>query len=269
MGKVFIEESSLTAIGNAIRAKTGDTALLGVPEGMVAAIEGIPTSDLADELINRTITKYESDITEINSGTFCYCQQLTDVNCPNVTEIKDYSFYNCDKLENISFPNVVTTGSYSFSYCRNLESISFPNVTSVGPYCFEYCTNLINVNLPSLTTIRSSGLFMRCDKITSLILPNLTTVSNYSLYYMTDVLEIILPKITKIQNYTFNYDYSLVKLVIGTDLTTVIPLTNTNAFTSCYHLLGTTNSSYNPTGAKDCYIYVPASLVADYRTATN
>ena len=43
MSKVFIEEESLTAIGNAIREKTGDTAPLSVPTGMVEAIAGIPS----------------------------------------------------------------------------------------------------------------------------------------------------------------------------------------------------------------------------------
>ena len=41
MSKVFIEEDSLTAIGNAIRSKTGDTAPLSVPTGMVEAITNI------------------------------------------------------------------------------------------------------------------------------------------------------------------------------------------------------------------------------------
>ena len=37
---------------------------------------------------------------------------------------------------------------------------------------------------------------------------------------------------------------------------------NTNAFDYCYHILGTTNSTYNPNGLKDGYIYVPASLLS-------
>ena len=41
------------------------------------------------------------------------------------------------------------------------------------------------------------------------------------------------------------------------------------AFYSCYHILGTTNTTYNPTGAKDGYIYVPDTLVSSYKTATN
>lgn len=45
MAKIFIEEDSLVAIGDAIRSKTGDTSLLTVPTGMVEAIEGISTGE--------------------------------------------------------------------------------------------------------------------------------------------------------------------------------------------------------------------------------
>ena len=41
MSKLFIEDTSLTAIGDAIRAKGGTTELLSVPDGMVAAIAAI------------------------------------------------------------------------------------------------------------------------------------------------------------------------------------------------------------------------------------
>ena len=63
MSKVFIEEDSLTAIGNAIRSKTGDTAPLSVPTGMVEAIAGITGGggDSAD--INARLE-------EIENGTY-------------------------------------------------------------------------------------------------------------------------------------------------------------------------------------------------------
>jgi hypothetical protein len=52
-------------------------------------------------------------------------------------------------------------------------------------------------------------------------------------------------------------------------------LANTNAFTGCYHILGTVDSTYNPNGDKDGYFYVPRALLSDddatkdYRRATN
>lgn len=50
MSKIFIEESSLTSIGNAIRAKTGGSANLTVPNGMVAAINSIQTGGDGTEI---------------------------------------------------------------------------------------------------------------------------------------------------------------------------------------------------------------------------
>ena len=34
-----------------------------------------------------------------------------------------------------------------------------------------------------------------------------------------------------------------------------------NAFNACYHITGTINTSYNPNGDKDGYIYVPDDMV--------
>jgi hypothetical protein len=44
---------------------------------------------------------------------------------------------------------------------------------------------------------------------------------------------------------------------------------DTNAFGSCYHLLGTVDATYNPNGDKDGYIYVPRTMVDTLKSATN
>ena len=64
MSKVFIEEDSLTAIGNAIRSKTGDTAPLSVPTGMVEAIAGITGGGGGDS------ADLEARLEEIENGTY-------------------------------------------------------------------------------------------------------------------------------------------------------------------------------------------------------
>ena len=37
-------------------------------------------------------------------------------------------------------------------------------------------------------------------------------------------------------------------------------------FADCYHITGTVNETYNPDGLKDGYIYVPLSLISQYKT---
>ena len=60
MSKVFIDETSLSAIGNAIREKTGGADKLSVPSGMVEAIKGIQGGG----------GDAESILEEIENGTY-------------------------------------------------------------------------------------------------------------------------------------------------------------------------------------------------------
>lgn len=138
-----------------------------------------------------------------------------------------------------------SVGDYVFENCRKLVSVNFPNATSVGSSAFSDCVSLTTVIFPNVTSIGSSA-FSSCQYLTTAIFPNVTSVGNYA----------------------FVNGYRIVKLIVGTNQTTVATLGNTNAFNLCHRIRGTTNA-YNPTGAKDGYIYVPHSLVADYRSATN
>lgn len=69
MSKVFIEEDSLTAIGDAIRSKTGDTAPLSVPTGMVEAIGSISGGG-SSEAVLKVYNFTESHPTPIIQLTF-------------------------------------------------------------------------------------------------------------------------------------------------------------------------------------------------------
>jgi hypothetical protein len=65
----------------------------------------------------------------------------------------------------------------------------------------------------------------------------------------------------------FNSTYSLKTIILRRSV--ICALASTNAFSGCYHLHGTKNSTYNPNGDKDCYIYVPRDLVDSYKSASN
>ena len=44
---------------------------------------------------------------------------------------------------------------------------------------------------------------------------------------------------------------------------------NSNSLIGCHHFTGTVEAPYNPTGAKDGYIYVPRNMVDTLKSATN
>ena len=119
------------------------------------------------------------------------------------------------------------------------------NATSVRDNAFIYLTSLISVTAINVTKIGSNS-FNDCRKLTNVKIPNATKISNYS----------------------FAYNYSLKELLIE-QTTSICSMTSKSAFESCYHILGITSSSYNPNGLKDGYFYVPASLLSQYKVATN
>lgn len=142
---------------------------------------------------------------------------------------------------------IVEVGPSAFRQCAHLRRISLPNATTISAYAFDKCMVLQTAYCPNVTSIDRET-FSYCERVTEIVLPNLTACKGIS---------------------SLRDCCSLTKLIVGTNQTTVATLANTNALLNCHHILGTTHSSYNPNSLKDGYIYVPLSLVADYRSATN
>lgn len=170
--------------------------------------------------------------------------KLTTYSNSRIKSVGYRVFYH-STLEEIDLPNVTSIGSEAFMYAGALTSINIPNVTMIDTQTFRYCYALTSINITNVTRINSGG-FNECH-----LLP-----------------KIDLPKITYIDYAAFYNCYSLKKVIIRQS-DSVCSLSSTNAFSYCYHILGTVNSKYNPDGLKDGYIYVPDALVEDYKVATN
>ena len=124
-------------------------------------------------------------------------------------------------------------------------SINFPEATNIGDLAFYDCASLKSVELPKATYIGGQT-FEGCSQLTG----------------------VEFPKVTSIGAVAFAQCYSLTKVFIA-QAGQICTLERAGVFVDCYHILGTTNSTYNPQGLKDGYIYVPASLLAQYKVATN
>lgn len=210
----------------------------------VASSGGGDTDEIMDAIVSRSFTEFSSDLTKIGAYAFAACESLAYIDFPNATNIGRYAFSDCEALTEASFPNVIELGAQAFYSCSSLASINFPNVRTLGTQPFSYCTSLTNVSLPLATTI-----------------------GGYSFYGSSRIETVDLASAQTIAANVFNSCYSLTAVILRS--ATMCTLANTNAFTNCYHILGTTNASYNPNGDKDCYIYVPSALVDTYKSATN
>ena len=242
-----------------------------------------------DKLIDGSLTEITSNATSVRNYAFYYLSNLTSANFPNATNIGYNVFERCSNLKNANFPNATNISTSMFYYCSSLTSVNFHNAKSIDPYSFYYCSALIKIDLPNATTIGENA-FRECTKLTNVNLPNATKLNNYAFQNCSllqsinlpnvtyiagyvfkqckKLTSIILPNITTINNYGLSDCYSLLEFLIEqTD--SVCTLQGAMCFYNCYHIEGTTNSTWNPNGLKDGYIYVPASLLSQYKVATN
>ena len=198
--------------------------------------------------------------TFIGSYAFYYCSSLTSINFPVCTFIGSDAFYSCRSLTNVSFPVCTTIGSNAFNCCYSLTNVSFPVCTTIGNYAFSRCSNLTNINFPVCTTIGSDA-FYSCSSLTSINFPVCTTIGNYAFERCSSLTSINFPVCTTIGNYAFANCYLLSSLTLSTS--TICTLRNSDAFTS------TPYAGYSSYFSGTPYIYVPASLIDAYRSATN
>lgn len=152
------------------------------------------------------------------------------------------------------FENSVDEDTKEISVIRNIKVSTKVNA-------------IINKSVTTYTNnkVRTIGqyAFYSCNKLTDADFPKATTIDNYAFSYCSMLANINIPLATNIGQMAFNNCYSLVKVFISQKESVCSHCSD--AFTNCYHILGTTDPTYNPGGLKDGYIYVPASLLTNYK----
>jgi hypothetical protein len=218
---------------------TADSGYTGL--GTVTVSVAPPPSDI-DALIERSLTEIHSNAASVAPYTFRSYGSLVSVDFPLAESVGMDAFSNCESLKNANFPSVTVIGSQSF-YSSGLISVDFPLLTDGNSREFQSCLSLMRVNMPLLKSI-SSYMFSGCNKLQTADFGSVTEINNYALTCGT-----------------------LTRLILRS--ANICNLKNVNAFSSSYHILGTTHTVHNPEGLKDGYIYVPRNLVESYKAATN
>ena len=224
-----------------------------------------------------------NSVTRIAHASFANCSGLTSVIIPTgVTSISDMVFANCTSLASVTIPNSVTTiGNSSFSDCTSLTSIVIPDgVTTIDGYAFNDCTSLTSINIPSGVTSIGENAFNNT--------PWWNTYSADTSHHYGNIIYIndIAYKATSsgITSCTFRdgtVSIGELAFVDCTGLTSItIPDTITTigkyAFISCTSLTGVTVNAVNPPtlgeytfdNTNNCPIYVPASSLESYKSAS-
>lgn len=97
-----------------------------------------------------------ASISEIQSGTFAYCQNLSDVVlCGENVEVGDGAFRSTALIDIPENLKADWTGEHVFAGCNQLEDITFPRgMTAIPPYTFQNCTGrYFQTDLAGIRTI--------------------------------------------------------------------------------------------------------------------
>jgi hypothetical protein len=246
------------------------------------AAGGSGNTGVEDAFVTKTLTNYMNNrITYIGDYAFTSCSKLTVVSFPACASIGAYAFNSCNTLVTASFPMCTTIGmsafnncykltsasfpmctsinSYAFSGCNNLKTVSFPACTKIGTYAFHGC-NMIAASFPMCTTIGVSA-FCGCYNLTTVNFPMCTNINSYAFHVCRNLTTGSFPMCTNIDNNAFNGCYNLKSLYLTGS--SICKLSNSNAFNA------TPYAGYSASFSGTPYIYVPASLVTSYKTATN
>ena len=153
----------------------------------------------------------------------------------------------------VSLPNCVSVGSYTFQSCSNLQTVDLPVCSNVGYCAFDYCRSIQSINIPNCKVIEYAGLG-NLNVLQSISLPLCEFIEQYGLNNCYALTSISLPLCSYIGPKGLYGCSSLSVVYIGTGINTVCIIDDIDAIGGCPALTS---------------IYVPASLVESYKTATN
>ena len=258
-GDIIVTGDSNLVAGN-IKKGTSIFGVTGSYEG-----SGDNSGNSVDEFLATDYITYTNETaTKIGIGKFAYQSDLTSVSFPVCSYIGTSAFYFCSSLTSVSFPVCSYIGIGVFQQCSSLTSVSFPVCSYIGNNAFYNCLSLTSANFPVCSFIGHNG-FNKCISLTSVSFPVCSYIGNYafsncsrltsadfgnnSTIFTCSIYASVFTSCITLTNLTLRYSF-------------VATLSNINAFTSTPMSLSTLTGSFGS-------IYVPSSLVASYKAATN
>lgn len=155
----------LTAIGNAIRSKTGGQAPLTLSTMATQINSNLQNKSVSESLIMRNVTSIESPVTFIGAMAFMNCRNLTSASFQNAANIGLSAFENCTALTSVSMPCAARLDPKVFRGCTSLTRLDFNSLTSISPAAFSACTSLATVVLGQRAELSNISAFANCPAI--------------------------------------------------------------------------------------------------------
>lgn len=215
---------------------------------------GIEDKLSLDQMAELALESTEGDVLKTATDMFVH-RTITEVSDDTITSVLPYQFYNCSDLISVDLPSVTTIGIRAFSYCESLTSINLPLVTTApDTQIFSHCSNLQEISLPNIETLGNYS-FQTCSSLTTVFLPKLTVLKERIFHNCAKLTILDFPLVTSIEALAFQNCLKLSHLILRSE--TVCSLAYNSAFQT------------TPIESGTGYIYVPSSLVDNYKAANN
>lgn len=255
MGIKTVQDSSLTAIADAIRAKTGKSASMQFPADFVSEIGSIETggggSDMLPTFIaNQNVGSYTFNDTSVTDWQFAE-KKFTYLSIPNVVALqKDNVFYKAT-IDTLELNNLQVCRANFFANLI-VQTLSVPKLATIGSSAFQKCS-LSSLNLPNFVNCTGQTAFKEMDHLVTAVLPKCTTPGNYSFESCGNLTAVDFTALATVPQGLFNRCTALNVIILRN--TTAVALANVNAFLNM--------------AGKAVTVYVPSALVAAYPNMTN
>lgn len=225
----------------------------------VTGTYGAATEDL-EAIFNRTIsgTYVNTDLENIPSGAFCACNNLVSATFTRASQVNDFGFYQCKNLKYVSFPLCTSIGQAAFSNCYNLVSAYFKSCSTIGEDAFAWC-GLKTLSFPAA---REVGYYAFAgNPMSSVSMWQVYSIHSMAFAYCSSLAQASFQWCKSINSSAFVRCSRLSVLRLMSS--SVCKLLNSNAFSS------TPFAGYSAYFSGTPSIYVPSSLLASYKTASN
>ena len=220
-------------------------------------------------------------------ATFFSCPSLTTVSLPVCTIINSQIFQNCDALKTVYSPQVLKVGQSAFKNCRNLSVISLPKCSVLGNGAFYYTDvykhRPLSIYIPVCESYGNHCFDGRNLYIEDMDFTSCTYIGDYAfieaLGYISSTIDF--PNCSYIGSYAFHN--CALRLITLSNISYIgdmafalhqeyisMPIRYVYIFTSSVCTLGGSmvfSTLSNGTWRNGATIYVPSSLVNEYKTA--
>lgn len=173
--------------------------------------------------------------------------------------IGELAFARHSSLNTANFPSCTVVDTDAFAYCSSLTTVSLPVCTSVYSYAFFNCLSLKTASFPACVFIASAA-FYGNRALTTVDLLVCSRIYSGAFATCYSLATVKLPACSYLSTQVFSSCSALMSVYLLAS--SVAALTSSY----CFYNTPMVNSTYTGTYGS---IYVPASLLTAYQSATN